>query len=189
MKNKIQSFFWGILAAGAALFLELIVAFFLKIDHLDASITVFIIMIAFSVVIEEIIKYTVILKSIDILSFGKGAITNAWIAGIGFSLVEISFLYQKILTENLIFDKMDMFKASLLHILTFGVFGYQIAIKKDRKLDIVMITIVAIMHFTYNISTQYKDETTYSTGTLVLLILLLYNIFGVIVVNKKLAHE
>jgi len=189
MKNKIQSFFWGIFTAGVALFLELILASFFKVDYLDTANIIFVIIMIASVIIEEVTKYIVILKKIIFLSFGRNAIINAWIAGVGFYLVEIFIFYQKALMENLDFNQIDLFKIGLLHILTFGIFGYRIAIKKDNKLDVGIVAIVVSLHFTYNISSQYMGEATYFVINLVLIALVAYNIFGFFVVNKKLAHN
>ncbi len=187
MKNKIQSLFWGIIVAGTALFLELLFSSFLKIDQLNTFGTTLIILIIFSVLIEELLKYTVILKSIAPISFGANAIINAWIAGVGFSLVEIFIFYQKFLTENIIFNQIDLIKISSLHILTFGIFGYRAAIKRNN--DLSAIISIILLHFAYNISTQYPGEMAYFIGNMTLAVLILWNIFNIITVNKRLAHE
>lgn len=189
MKNKVQSLFWGILAAGAALFIELLIASVLQIDDLSVANVIFIITIASSAFIEEIFKYIVIIKSIDTFSFGRSAIINSWIAGLGFSLVEILFFLQKVSLENLLFDRIDLFKVAFLHILTFGIFGYKVATKENNKLDIGLIVVLSVIHFTYNMTVQYSSEIAYPAGNLILLILFLYNIISFITVNKRLAHE
>lgn len=189
MKNKIQSFFWGILTAGIVLFLELILDSFFNIDYSDTANIIFVIMIALSVVIEEIAKYIIILKKVSLLSFGRNAMVNAWMAGIGFFLVEFFIFYQKSLMENLIFNQMDLLRIGLLHILIFGVFGYRVAIRKNDKLDISIIAIVIILHLVYNISIQYMGEISHFAVNLLLIVLALYNVFGIITVNKKFAHN
>lgn len=189
MENKIQSLFWGILAAGAALFIELILASLFKIDILESIASSFVIIIILSVFVEEIIKYIIIIKKIDDFSFGRSAIINSWIAGAGFASVEMFLIYQKILSDNIILNESDFIKITLLHMLTFGIFGYRITIRKDNILDYRTFIFLFSLHLLYNLSAQFAGEFGYFMGISVLTILFLYNIFGFFVVNKRLAHE
>lgn len=188
MKEKIQSLFWGIISAGAALFIELI--FFAIISSADTTNaeTSLLVMLALSVLVEEIVKYITILRQIEPISFGRSAIINAWIAGIGFSLVEVAIFYQKSQLENLVFDWKDLIKISLLHISTFGIFGYKISMKEDNRIDIGLILSLAIIHFAYNISTHYQETIGYPIDIFILSLLLLYNLYDIVIVNKKLAR-
>lgn len=189
MKNQIQSLFWGILAAGAALFVELVITSFFDIDALESAGTLLVLIIALTSLTEEVFKYIVVIRSIDPISFGRSALLNSWIAGLGFSIVEILFFYQKVLSENLIFDKIDLIKVGLLHIFTFGIFGYKVATKEDNKIDISLILALTLIHLAYNMTVQYSETIVYPAGSLILIILFLYNVFSFIAVNKRLADE
>lgn len=188
MKNITQSLFWGVLAAGTALFSEIIIYSFFKIDYLEMRVNAPIMMILLFAFIEEVFKYIATLKSANSLLTGKSIIVNAWIAGIGFSLLELFFFYQKVLDENLIFNIADLVKVSALHVSIFGVFGFIVATKQSVETKVSTVVILVISHALFNFLTQYTNSFARLTDIL-LLTLILSNIIAFFIVNKRLASQ
>jgi RsiW-degrading membrane proteinase PrsW (M82 family) len=190
MKNLIQSFFWGIIAALTALFIELVFVSFTDPGNLEKGTNTFLIIIIASVFIEEIIKYIVAYKQIFLLETGRKAIINGWFAGIGFSLVEIIISKQKIANENLLFDQFDLYRTGLFHILVFGFFAYRSQINKFSKIDIHAISLMIMLHLLYNLSLEYINiHNIFSLANFAIVVLIFYNLYSFIVVNKRLAYR
>ncbi|MDD3498494.1 MAG: hypothetical protein PHH24_03255 [Candidatus Moranbacteria bacterium] len=189
MKSAIESFFWGIIAAGAALFIELVLSLFLKLDYYGSTESALLAVMAISAFTEETIRYIVVFKKIDLISYGRGAIFNAWISGVGFWLVEAFLFYQKVASENLIIDRVSLLKTGFIHILTFGIFAYRVSIREDNRINLGALSLIILIHMAYNFSTQYENYAATVAENAILAALFLYNVFIFFIVNKKLAHE
>ncbi len=192
MPVYIQLFFWGIITAGMALVgqLILIIIIYNNID-LNKLAIASLLFLAFFVLIEELLKYFIIIKKILLFDNRKNKIIiNSWIAGMGFSTVEMFIIYQKKIINDITLNGFDLVGIILLHILTFGFLGYRLAIKKSISIDIFAIAFVFTLHFIYNFSTLYlPNSPSIAIKATIITILLISNIFALFIVNKKLAQE
>lgn len=151
LRSAMQSFFWGIITAGMSLILQLFAISlffsFFQADQNSENIMKSLLFLGIYAFTEEALKYFIILKKINILSYGKTFLLNPWIAGVGFSLVEIFIIYQKNINENIGLSLKEIFQTAPLHILTFGFLGYHIAVKNKKGFDFSVIFWIFIIHF------------------------------------------
>lgn len=192
-RTALQSLFWGIITAGMSLIFQLIVISFTissksptEIDKVFLGSLFFLIIYAFS---EEAFKYFIIAKKIIPISYGRGFLINAWLAGIGFALLEVFIIYQKNIYEKIDFQFIDLLTTVPLHILTFGTLGYFLAISEGKGLNLKALSLNFIAHFIYNYSIIYLDSYSLYITSLIVISLLFINIYGFIIVNKKLASD
>lgn len=204
--RQIESFFLGIIAALGALVLELIVLVIISIsadygmeltpenlfslDIIPKTLSIFNYLLLSSVVIEESLKYIMIAKKVEKFSLDRGIVLNSFLVGLGFALVEVMLIYEKISSGTVEFFYQNITEIILIHILTAGIIGYFVATRNPRKIKtfIKPITIAVFFHLLYNFLVIYRDS--YSTGPFIialLTILLAVNVFNVIEVNKRLA--
>mgnify|MGYP001051280946 CR=1 FL=1 len=157
----IKTFIFGLLGASGALLAELIVSnlYFIfsgqeiSLFYFD-KVTFFLILV---VVIEEIFKYLMLLKSysphkqnflIAVLSFG-----------LGFSLIEIILaLLNTPTTENMPSFILPITGVFLLHLTTSGIIGGLIFSKKNTTPLSITITLIAAsgLHLLYNLLIIYN---------------------------------
>ncbi len=165
--RQIESIFWGIIAATSALFLEVLISTLIPIlsDLGKESIMNFSSPLSFilivSILIEEFLKYLVILKRIEKFSYGKSLITNSLLTGLGFSFMELALIYGNFhLNANRLFEPKDLFGLFLIHILTAGIIGYFIAACKNGKYAIFLKAFISasIIHFLYNFMIIWQNE-------------------------------
>lgn len=192
-KNALHSFSWGVIVAGMSLVFQLF-AISLAFPLSESSITIemienSILLLFTYVFIEESFKYFIVSKKIINLSYGKGFILNAWLAGLGFSMLELFIIYQKSIYANMEFTTLDLAKISLLHIFTFGIFGYVIAIQEKKGLVVKVLLFNIIVHFIYNYSIIFLDYYSYYITSGIIIGLFLINIVQIFIVNKKLASD
>jgi|GEM_PF-1661186 len=192
-RNAIQSFFWGIITAGMSLVLQLfIISSFLSFFQTDQdsekimNSLLFLVIYAFT---EEALKYFIILKKINIISYGKTFLLNPWIAGIGFSLVEIFIIYQRNINENIGLSPGEIFQTAPLHILTFGFLGYHIAIKDKKGLDLSALFWIFIIHLSYNYSVINLEKFSPYINFSIIAFLAILNFYYFLTINKKLASD
>jgi len=138
---------------------------------------------------EEFFKYFIVSKKIVYLSYGKGFIINSWLAGVGFSLVELFAIYQKNLHEVMSFNGLDIVKTSLLHIFTFGILGYFLSTRDKKGINLKVLSFNSIIHLIYNYSIIYLDNFSYQITSFLIIVLLTINLFLLFTVNKKLASD
>ncbi|HFC77049.1 MAG TPA: hypothetical protein ENJ27_02365 [Candidatus Moranbacteria bacterium] len=190
MKNYLQSFFWGLIAAGMALVLQIFLTLlFYNNINLNKFEFFSLLFLAFFVLIEESFKYLILVKKISIFSLSKKKLLlNSWFAGIGFSMLEIFILYQKKIIDNIMLDKLALIEIVLLHILTFGILGY-ITFTKRKINKIRIFVFIFAIHFLYNFSILYLDKLALNIKNIIIIILLIANIGVFFLVNKKLAQE
>jgi hypothetical protein len=192
-RNAIHSLSWGVITAGMSLFFQLFAisvlfplsASSINIELIDNSL----LLLAAYALIEESFKYFIVSKKINILSYGRGFILNAWISGIGFSLFEMFVIYQKNIHANIEFSNLDLVKTSLLHIFTFGIFGYTLGIREKNSFKIGVLIFNFIVHFIYNYSILFLDAYSYYISSAIIIALFVINMFYLIIVNKKLASD
>lgn len=155
--KQIESFFWGIPAALAALLAQIaIVALFLilqdstgkaQMDILSQSL----LGIGIAVLLEEIFKYLIIAKRIDLISLNMSYLFNALLFGLGFALTEqvIGYLNYGRIAENELFPVLG---AMSVHIITSQFISYRISTTNPMKLSVMIPTIffATVVHFSYN---------------------------------------
>lgn len=193
LKNAIHSLFWGIITAGMSLIFQLFVISIAISSKQSSEVNDVLLGSIFFLVIyalsEESFKYFIVTKKIIPLSYGRGFLINAWIAGIGFSLAEIFIIYQKNIYEKIDFQIIDLIKTSPLHILTFGTLGYFLAIWEKKSLNKKILLFNFIIHFFYNYSIIYLDYYSQYITFAIIILLLIINFYGFLIVNKKLASD
>lgn len=191
--TKLESFFWGIIAALGALIVELIIFIGFSIRSSQPSdisfLQLFIIpqFIIIGVFVEEVFKYIVISRRIEMLSFGRSYLTNSFLVGIGFFSVELIL----IIATGIIPDAKFLAEIATIHIGTAGLIGYITAIKNPKKLStaIYATILVVFFHSAYNL--LILDRTlilNYAIFTL-LGLLIFINIINFIRINTRLARD
>lgn len=188
LMNYIKLFFWGIITAGMALIVQILLTILSNIDiDLNKLAVTSIFFLASFVLIEELLKYLIITRRIiPFAKYKNKIIISSWVAGMGFSMIELFILYQ----NNITLNRLDLTQVALLHIFTFGFLGYRLATKKYTHIDLLAIIFVFILHFIYNFSALYfTNNLSFITKASIITILFISNIFALFIVNKKLAQE
>jgi hypothetical protein len=152
--KQIESFFWGIIAAFGALVIEFIVFFSVSAytnQSLETSFLQFLAIpqfIIIAVCIEEIFKYIVILKRVEMLSLEKSYIINSLLVGLGFFAAELAFIYMSVALP----DWKTLFGIAILHMGTAGIIGHVIAIRNPKKISTAFyaLPLAIIFHTSYN---------------------------------------
>lgn len=200
--KQIESLFLGIIAALGALVLELVVLLaisittgseiYLSFDVLDTVPRTLLIFYGFllaSVIIEESLKYLMITKKVEKFSIDRQIVLNALLVGIGFALVEIVLIYERISASTDAFFYRNILEVVLIHILTAGVMGYFVAVLNPNRIGTLIkaVSLASLVHLLYNILSTHRNS--YSELFIVglLTLLLLINIVNVLRVNKRLA--
>lgn len=190
--RKIRYFFWGILTALASLFLigmmEIIISsiVFEPLSQNDKAVLSTFYFMAFSVFIEEILKYLVILR-IKKNGFEEktgNIVFKSFFVGLGFAAMEC-FL---ILTTN---EKLDAFvfggmaKITIVHVATAIILGFMSSFKGTRLLpkSIFFLLVPFLLHFTYNMS---QAEGLYYLSTSSLLLLLIFSLSALFKMKKTI---
>lgn len=190
--NKIESFFWGIVASLGAIIVEIV--FFIAISsamslpvNFSFSNLFFIpqFVIA-SVIIEESMKYLIIAKRVDDISFERTYLLNSWMIGIGFFLVELGLMLNN---GASIHDK-SLIEIAIIHIGTAGILGYIIAIKNPSKIKTFFqaIFLTTLLHGAYNFMVIKRTLALNYFILALLFVIILANIINLIRINKKLAQ-
>lgn len=152
--KQIESFFWGIIAAFGALFIELFITipldlspkYFENISYENYLALPGIIIAA--ALIEETFKYLIITRKIRLISNSKSFILNCVLVGVGFFATEFTFMLFK--DTNVIDNIADIIKILIIHIATAMAIGYLIITQK--KLILLKCTALAtIIHATFNL--------------------------------------
>lgn len=191
--KQLESFFWGILAALGAMVIELV--FFLGysffVDPLgDFSVGKYY-LLPFAMLtvaaIEEIFKFIVISRRIELLSFERSYVINAALAGMGFAAAELFLIrwygfFGSNYAHNLV-------QISLLHIATASFIGYRIAVKNHRKYAVVAFTVLTatLMHFIYNFLEAFQGEYFSFAATTYIAIIVCISIINLFKIKTKLA--
>jgi hypothetical protein len=190
--KQIESLFLGIIAALGALVAELFIFAIFGTMSLDKNIisqnvSTLNYLLVITVFVEEIFKYLIIMKRIELFSIGRILILNSFLVGLGFAVVESGLIYFKS-ADNLI-PYQNLFEIILIHVFTAGIIGYFIATRNPKKIStfILAVSIAVFFHLVYNILAFYRNDWINISILFFLLILLFINIFNLTTVNRKLA--
>ncbi|KKQ79767.1 MAG: hypothetical protein UT03_C0042G0008 [Candidatus Moranbacteria bacterium GW2011_GWD2_38_7] len=189
--RQIESFFWGIIAALGALFVQLLV--FIGFSFFSNSQTEFtfsqlfilpqfVIAAAF---IEETFRYLIISKVVEMYSLSKSFIINSLFVGLGFAATEFLLLE----TSGNLPNNQILSELAIVHIGISGIIGYLVAVKNPQRVwtFIYVVTLATILHSSYNFLIQ-KREFFQSYLILILLgLIILTNLFNLLRINRKLA--
>jgi len=145
--NKIKAFSYGIISAFGATFFQQIILILFNVETIDTSrLTPLLIFGAFS---EEIFKFIFIYKLAKEEESRKKIILNSCLIGISFSLVELLFKLWGM--QNIKIDYFSYFGIFIIHILTAGIMGYFLTLKKGSAAFLVLgITVAVLIHLAYN---------------------------------------
>jgi len=153
MKKFIKPFFFGIIAALGALFLELILYLIFPEQETQINyynkITLFLFLV---VAIEEAFKVLLVYKNSEDFSNENDIFISSFFIGAGFALAE---LFLKDLGSKLFsIGNLNIF---LLHILTAGLAGYLLSKQRSpRKSYLAKIWfLVFLVHLSYNLLAIY----------------------------------
>lgn len=191
--KQIESFFWGIVAALGALFLQLIIfiassIFFEGRKEISFEtitlIPAFIISFAY---IEELFKYIIISKVVESYSLHRSFIVNSWIVGVGFAFTEFLLLTS---VGNLP-DRKILMELATVHIGTSGLIGYLVAIKNPNKVNtLIWVTFIAtLFHAGYNALITKREFVQNYLIMFLLAFLVFYNILNLLRIKSKLAQD
>jgi hypothetical protein len=173
MTNKIKFFFYGIITALGAMFVELVIKNILSAETTLATnfftiITPSLILFALT---EELFKFFIINKTTATLKKSVDIFYGSLFIGLGFAIAEISLL----IAERASFVQ-DNYSLALLgimviHLTTSLLFGY-FSFHKNLSTFITTIAIATILHLTYNGLVVYDLSTaivlTYLVGLFIL---------------------
>jgi hypothetical protein len=191
--KQIESFFLGIIAALGALILELVFFIGYSIFTNQESNTffsqLFIIpqLIILGAFIEEIFKYIVISKRVEMLSLSISYIINSFLVGLGFFSIELGLM--RIAGD--LPPQATLVEIAIIHIGTAGIIGYIVATKNPRKISTVFyaLLVTTFLHSSYNILILQRNFIIHFIIYFLLILILLINFINLIRINKKLAQE
>ncbi|MFA6383138.1 MAG: PrsW family glutamic-type intramembrane protease [Parcubacteria group bacterium] len=180
---KIKLLLFGVIAAFGSLFFELAVSIFFpgETAFLFDQITLLLI---FFVIIEELIKFFVIWKSVSFFQNARDFFLGACLIGFGFSLTEIIFASLNVAGGQHA-TWLPFLGIFVVHTSTCVILGYGIYLKKRSTIIIplVSILIVFLLHLIYNILVIY------GTGASIILSYLCILFILSIAVGKKLQKQ
>lgn len=189
MKNIIESFFLGIIAALGALIVELLVFIaFSFYSSSDVSLSFFQLFtiptfIILGAVIEEFLKYTVITKRLEKLSIGKTLVYNSFLVGFGFFATETCLAYfsRSMPPNNLLVE------LAIIHLGTAGIIGYVVASRNPKKLStpVLALFLASFFHATYNLLILNRTFIVNYTIFTLLAIVLFFSLTNLFRLNKK----
>ena len=191
--KQIESFFWGIIAALGALVVELIVFMLFsassnQIANLSFSqlfsIPQFVIAM---VLVEEILKYTVISTRIDILSMRRSYLANSLLVGLGFFSIELGL----ILITGAVPQISILGEIALVHIGTAGLIGYIVATKNPKKISTFIHAklLTIFFHGAYNLLIIKRTFILNYAVFALLVVLIFINLINLARINRKLAQD
>ncbi|EKE15525.1 MAG: hypothetical protein ACD_11C00146G0012 [uncultured bacterium] len=155
MKNYLETFFLGILAALGSLVVVATFETLLTINTFpDANSTSVLFLpkfIILAVIIEEFFKFILLRKRMVIFSGRMSLLMGGVFLGLGFSAIEILFL----LFRNVILVEImsNIYNLAILHILTSAILGYFLSIFQ-KKLAILAILPPVALHLIFNLTSS-----------------------------------
>ncbi|EKE18845.1 MAG: hypothetical protein ACD_9C00215G0003 [uncultured bacterium] len=189
---QLESFFWGIIAALGALILELIffIVFSFYIPSSNISFDLLFTIPQFIIIgacIEEIFKYIIISKRIEMLSLGKSYLVNSFFVGLGFFSVELGLIWVAAST----FQINLLSEIAIIHMGTAGFIGYIVATMNPKKITtfISAIAVATLFHALYNL--MVLDRTFILNYAIFFLIgiIIFFNVINIFRINSKLAQD
>ncbi len=190
---QIESFFLGIIASLGALVVELIVfvafsAYTNPASEISFS-QLFLVpgFIAVGAGIEEIFKYVVIVKRVEMLSLSRSYLINSFLVGLGFFSLELGL----IATTSSLPPTNTLLEIAIIHIGTSGIIGYIIATKNPKKIGTFLYAIIltSMLHSAYNLLVLNRTFFLNFVVFALLGFILLLNIVNLIRINKELAQD
>lgn len=185
-----QSFFLGILGALGALVLEIIfLPFSLNTEIISEEVTSLNYFFFLAILIEEFLKYIIILKTISRFSKSTNIILNSIIFGFGFSVLEITSIYWNYRNGGF-FDPLALLGIILLHASTAAIIGYVIFKSTQKKIlgSILGLFLAFAIHSAYNLLRISENVYQEQLITAFLFFVLILDIF-LLVILKKPANE
>lgn len=193
--KQLELFFWGIIAALGALFVELFLMFataFYRSPsgalNLEFSANTLPIMIIF-VLVEEAFKYLIIAKKIEPLSLEYSFIFNSLLMGTGFATMEMALIaYQD---QTVFGNPYGLLKIAIVHVATAGIMGYLTAIRGPRRAAAFCLSLLtaASLHLVYNLLAFNEQDFAFADQAIaaLLILLVLINVLNLFKLPKKLA--
>lgn len=192
--RQLESIFWGIIAALGALVIELIafigISAYINPDFTLSFSQFFIVpqFIIFFACIEELFKYIIISKRIEMLSLEKTYVINSLLVGLGFFGVELILISMstKVLPTWTILAEI-----AILHMGTSGLIGYVVAIKNPKKFSTLLyvLPVAVFFHASYNLLTIKREYWQNYAIFALLGLLILINISNLLRISRKLAQQ
>lgn len=192
--KQIESLFWGVIAALGALVAQIFLYLVFSGLGNQANSLPFeqVLMlpqfILGAALLEEIFKYIMIAKRIDLFSLEKTYVVNSFLVGFGFFLVEL-FIISK--NSTVLPPTQFIFEIAILHVGTAGLIGYLVAILNPKKIStfVTAISVAAFFHAAYNFL-ALSDHILFKYATLGLLAILVFlNILNFFRISSRLAQE
>ncbi len=159
--RQLESFFWGIIAALGALFVELLI--FIGLSTYNSSMSnvsfsqLFLLpgFVIVAAATEEMFKYLIIAKRVDLYSLEKSYIVNALFVGLGFAATEFWLLA----SSGALPSRQILGELAILHLGTAGIIGYLVATKNPKRVSTFLYTIslVTFFHASYNFLIQKRE--------------------------------
>lgn len=182
-----ETFFWGIIAALGALFLELVI--FLAYQIISGQVlsnTYFVATIPMIVLVsfsEELSKVFIISKKIKAIFPPSRIVPGSLIFGCGFFLVELTMM---ILGRELALS--NVLENFILHISTAGIIGYSIYNSSSKNPGALVKTFLAVwgIHFFFNWLTVGEASLALFAKISMLMLLAGFNVFGIIKTSRYL---
>lgn len=149
-----ESFFLGFIAAIAALFLEIGLLALISGPDMDkglAYLSMPILFILFSALIEEISKSIVIAKRVELFSLGSSYVFNSILVGVGFFFAELILSTSNGLAS---FSLANSSKLLIVHIGTSAIIGYVLSQAKphSRTAFLRALLVAFILHAAFNLT-------------------------------------
>ena len=191
--RQLESFFWGIIAALGALLVQLV--FFIGLTassatSVETSFSQLFILPHFIILaasIEEMLKYLVISKRVELYSLEKSYIVNSLFVGFGFIATEAWLLMNAgTLPSNQILAEL-----AIVHLGTAGIIGYLVATKNPKKISTFLYTIfiVTLFHASYNFLIQHRGHYQNYIIFFLLALLVSINLLNLLRISHKLAQD
>ena len=192
--NLIESFFYGIIAALGALIAELFVFIVISIHSGSTNAVSFsqLFTLPYFIItaacIEELLKYLVISKRIDILPDRKSFFINSLFIGLGFFGVEFAFLSANGTGLPAI---QFLAEIAIVHIGTSGLIGYFASAENPKKLSVFLpaILMATIFHGSYNLLAINRDAVENYIVLTILALLFAFNVAVFLSAHQKLAQD
>jgi hypothetical protein len=190
--KQIESLFLGIIAALGALVIELFVFAVFETTSLDKNIIAqdvsslnYLLVIA--VLVEEVLKYLIILKRIESFSIGRLLILNSFLVGLGFAGVESGLIYLR--SAGGLVPYQSLTEIILVHVFTAGIIGYFIATRNPKSIATFAKAILAavFIHLSYNILALYRNDWINIIILVFLGGLAVINILNLAIIERRLA--
>jgi predicted DNA-binding transcriptional regulator len=191
--KQVESFFWGIIAALGALVVELLV-FVIFSGSTDQTNNIsftqlFVLpqLIVLGACIEEIFKYIIISKRIEMLSLRRSYLINSYLVGLGFFSIELGI----VLATGAVPATNILVEIAIIHLGTSGIIGYIVATKNPKKIMtfIKAVLFATFLHSTYNILILDRTFIINLAIFALLAFIIIFNLVNLARINNRLAQD